>query len=127
MTSREKIVHDVAGRLSLRDPQKDSLVRLHNAMESVPNLRNHKARSADDLKAMQEAFKVGESHFFACGLSLVIHPRNPFVPTVHANWRYFELYDSAGKKIDSWFGGGADLTPYYVFEEDEKEKARLYN
>ncbi len=69
-------------------------------------------------KAMQEAFKVGESHFFACGLSLVIHPRNPFVPTVHANWRYFELYDSEGKKIDSWFGGGADLTPYYVFEED---------
>jgi len=69
-------------------------------------------------KAMQEAFKVGESHFFACGLSLVIHPRNPFVPTVHANWRYFELYDTAGEKIDSWFGGGADLTPYYVFEED---------
>ncbi len=69
-------------------------------------------------KAMQEAFKVGESHFFACGLSLVIHPRNPYVPTVHANWRYFELYDTAGNRIDSWFGGGADLTPYYVFEED---------
>jgi coproporphyrinogen III oxidase len=69
-------------------------------------------------KAMQEAFGVGESNFFACGLSLVIHPVNPYVPTVHANWRYFELYDKLGKKIDSWFGGGSDLTPYYIFIED---------
>lgn len=68
--------------------------------------------------AMQQAFGVGESNFFACGLSLVIHPLNPYVPTVHANWRYFELYDNDGKKIDSWFGGGSDLTPYYIFEED---------
>ena len=68
--------------------------------------------------AMQQAFKVGESHFFACGLSLVLHPLNPYVPTVHANWRYFELYDQEDNKIDSWFGGGSDLTPYYIFEED---------
>lgn len=71
-------------------------------------------------EAMQQAFKVGESNFFACGLSLVIHPLNPYVPTVHANWRYFELYDSNNNKIDSWFGGGTDLTPYYLFEEDAK-------
>ena len=69
-------------------------------------------------EAMQLAFGVGESRFFACGLSLVIHPVNPFVPTVHANWRYFELYDAGSQMIDSWFGGGSDLTPYYVFEED---------
>lgn len=68
--------------------------------------------------AMQQAFGVPESNFFACGISLVIHPLNPFVPTVHANWRYFELYDMEGKKLDSWFGGGSDLTPYYLFEED---------
>lgn len=68
--------------------------------------------------AMQQAFNVPESNFFACGLSLVIHPRNPYVPTVHANWRYFELYDKEGKMLDSWFGGGSDLTPYYLFEED---------
>ncbi|MEJ7767309.1 MAG: oxygen-dependent coproporphyrinogen oxidase [Chitinophagaceae bacterium] len=68
--------------------------------------------------AMQQAFGVGESNFFACGLSLVIHPLNPFVPTVHANWRYFELYDTEGHRIDSWFGGGSDLTPYYIFPED---------
>lgn len=68
--------------------------------------------------AMQQYFKVGDVDFFACGLSLVIHPKNPFVPTVHANWRYFEMYDKDGKVIDSWFGGGQDLTPYYLFEED---------
>lgn len=70
--------------------------------------------------AMQSYFNVGDVDFFACGLSLVIHPRNPFVPTVHANWRYFEMYDKAGNIVDSWFGGGQDLTPYYLFDEDAK-------
>jgi len=69
-------------------------------------------------KAMQNYFKVGDVDFFACGLSLVLHPKNPFVPTVHANWRYFEMYDKEGNVVDSWFGGGQDLTPYYLFEED---------
>ena len=68
--------------------------------------------------AMQQYFKVGEVDFFACGLSLVLHPKNPMVPTVHANWRYFEMYDKDGNTIDQWFGGGQDLTPYYLFEED---------
>jgi coproporphyrinogen III oxidase len=67
---------------------------------------------------MQQAFGVGDSHFFACGLSLVIHPLNPYLPTVHANWRYFELYGKDGRIADSWFGGGSDLTPYYLFKED---------
>ena len=70
--------------------------------------------------AMQTYFNVGEVDFFACGLSLVIHPKNPMVPTVHANWRYFEMYDKEGNVINSWFGGGQDLTPYYLFEEDAK-------
>ncbi len=71
-------------------------------------------------ESMQNLFDVGENDFFACGLSLVIHPKNPMVPTVHANWRYFEMYDDDGKIINSWFGGGQDLTPYYLFEEDAK-------
>ncbi|WP_411162135.1 oxygen-dependent coproporphyrinogen oxidase [Flavitalea sp. BT771] len=58
--------------------------------------------------------------WFACGLSLVIHPLNPYVPTTHANWRYFELYDEEGNVSDRWFGGGSDLTPYYLFEEDAR-------
>ncbi|MBW3518526.1 oxygen-dependent coproporphyrinogen oxidase [Flavobacterium sp. NKUCC04_CG] len=68
--------------------------------------------------AMQTYFGVGEVDFFACGLSLVLHPKNPMVPTVHANWRYFEMYDADGSVLKSWFGGGQDLTPYYLFEED---------
>lgn len=68
--------------------------------------------------SMQKLFGVGEADFFACGLSLVLHPKNPMVPTVHANWRYFEMYDDHGNVIQQWFGGGQDLTPYYLFEED---------
>lgn len=69
-------------------------------------------------KSMQAYFGVPEADFFACGLSLVIHPLNPMVPTVHANWRYFEMYDKEGRLMDQWFGGGQDLTPYYLFDED---------
>lgn len=69
-------------------------------------------------KSMQSYFKVGDVDFFACGLSLVMHPKNPMTPTVHANWRYFEMYDKSGEIIDQWFGGGLDLTPYYIFKED---------
>lgn len=69
-------------------------------------------------KSMQAYFNVGDVDFFACGLSLVLHPKNPLAPTVHANWRYFEMYNSDGDVVDSWFGGGQDLTPYYLFEED---------
>ena len=71
-------------------------------------------------QSMQNYFGVEEADFFACGLSLVIHPKNPMVPTVHANWRYFEMYDKQGKLVDQWFGGGQDLTPYYLFDEDAK-------
>lgn len=70
--------------------------------------------------AMQQSFQVPDSDFFACGISLVIHPLNPYVPTVHANWRYFELYNKHGEVQDRWYGGGSDLTPYYIFEEDGK-------
>jgi coproporphyrinogen III oxidase len=69
-------------------------------------------------KSMQSYFGVEDADFFACGLSLVLHPKNPMVPTVHANWRYFEMYDKQGNIVDQWFGGGQDLTPYYLFEED---------
>lgn len=69
-------------------------------------------------ESMQQYFGVQDADFFACGLSLVLHPKNPMVPTVHANWRYFEMYDQKGEIVDRWFGGGQDLTPYYLFEED---------
>jgi len=55
--------------------------------------------------------------FQALGVSLVIHPRNPYIPTSHANVRFF-IADKAGEEPVWWFGGGFDLTPYYGFEED---------
>ncbi|HEY8710320.1 MAG TPA: oxygen-dependent coproporphyrinogen oxidase [Burkholderiaceae bacterium] len=55
--------------------------------------------------------------FEAMGVSLVFHPRNPFVPTVHMNVRMLQVRPAGGEPI-SWFGGGMDLTPYYGFEED---------
>ncbi len=69
-------------------------------------------------ESMQKYFGVTDANFYACGLSLVLHPINPMAPTVHANWRYFEMYDQKGNIVDRWFGGGQDLTPYYLFEED---------
>jgi len=63
--------------------------------------------------ALAKRMDVPPQEFFATGISLVLHPLSPMIPTVHANFRYFELADGS-----HWFGGGADLTPYYLFEED---------
>ncbi len=76
-------------------------------------------------ESMQAYFKVQESQFYACGISLVLHPQNPLVPTVHANFRYFELYDLQHQLQDQWFGGGLDLTPYYLFDEDVQHFHRV--
>ncbi|MGE5234827.1 MAG: oxygen-dependent coproporphyrinogen oxidase [Acidobacteriota bacterium] len=60
---------------------------------------------------------VSGRSFFAAGISVIVHPRNPYAPTAHCNVRYFERAggDDAGAW---WFGGGADLTPCYLFDED---------
>lgn len=55
--------------------------------------------------------------FNACGVSLVIHPNNPYIPTTHANVRFF-IAEKPGEAPVWWFGGGFDLTPYYPFEDD---------
>jgi coproporphyrinogen III oxidase len=77
-------------------------------------------------EAMRTHLKMEGDKWFACGLSLVIHPLNPFVPTVHCNYRMLELYDADEKIIDRWFGGGTDLTPSYLFEEDAKHFHQTY-
>ncbi|KAF3682128.1 Oxygen-dependent coproporphyrinogen-III oxidase, chloroplastic [Capsicum annuum] len=67
--------------------------------------------------------KPGPIPFFAAGVSSVLHPKNPFAPTVHFNYRYFETdapNDAPGAPRQWWFGGGTDLTPAYIFEEDVK-------
>ncbi|CAK9885579.1 MAG: Oxygen-dependent coproporphyrinogen-III oxidase [Candidatus Erwinia impunctatus] len=58
-------------------------------------------------------------HFQAMGVSLVVHPENPYLPTSHANVRFF-IAEKAGAAPVWWFGGGFDLTPYYGFEEDAR-------
>ena len=64
-------------------------------------------------EALAAKLPVGEgTKFFATGVSLVLHPLNPMVPTVHANFRYLE------RGLSGWFGGGTDLTPYYPYIED---------
>ena len=69
---------------------------------------NHKALDPD----------VESLEFFAAGLSLVLHPQNPMAPTVHLNYRYFETMNPNGERNAWWFGGGTDLTPSYLFDED---------
>ncbi|XP_054830744.1 oxygen-dependent coproporphyrinogen-III oxidase, mitochondrial [Eublepharis macularius] len=61
--------------------------------------------------------KDGKLPFCAMGVSSVIHPKNPYVPTIHFNYRYFEIEEADGSK-QWWFGGGTDLTPTYLNEED---------
>lgn len=91
----------------------------------------------DVTDAMRTQLKMEGDHWWAAGLSLVLHPLNPFVPTVHCNYRMFELYAASpspsllergagGEAVDRWFGGGTDLTPYYLFEEDAKHFHRTY-
>ncbi|GGH05195.1 oxygen-dependent coproporphyrinogen oxidase [Pedobacter zeae] len=65
--------------------------------------------------AVKKAFNVTEDDFFATGVSIVIHPNHPLVPIIHMNIRYFELNEET-----RWFGGGIDLTPHYVFENDAR-------
>jgi len=61
---------------------------------------------------------IAGKSFEAMGVSLVIHPRNPYVPTVHLNVRFFSTVATADEPAIWWFGGGMDLTPYYGFEKD---------
>lgn len=75
---------------------------------------------------MRKQLGVNGDKWFACGLSLVLHPVNPFVPTVHCNYRMFELYNEEDQLVDRWFGGGTDLTPYYLFEEDANHFHQTY-
>ena len=80
----------------------------------------------DVSDTMRSQLKINGAKWFACGLSLVIHPLSPMVPTVHCNYRMFELYNENDVLMDRWFGGGTDLTPYYLFEEDAAHFHRTY-
>lgn len=74
---------------------------------------NFSAVHGDLPENIMRALNVSSSQFFATGVSIVMHPNSPMVPIIHMNVRYFELGDGQW-----WFGGGIDLTPHYVVEED---------
>ena len=69
--------------------------------------------------ATQHRPELAGARFEALGVSLVMHPRNPYVPTVHMNVRMLAAFPEQGPPVQ-WFGGGMDLTPYYPFAEDAK-------
>lgn len=71
-------------------------------------------------ETIKKAFNTADEEFYATGVSIVIHPNNPHVPIIHMNVRYFETFRADGAAGLSWFGGGIDLTPHYVLEEDAR-------
>ncbi len=77
--------------------------------------------SPEAARAMGGGRGAGEEdlRFYAAGLSVVVHPRNPMAPTAHCNYRYFER-GGDGAPAAWWFGGGSDLTPAYLVEEDAR-------
>ncbi|MDA9554839.1 oxygen-dependent coproporphyrinogen oxidase [Pelobium sp.] len=68
--------------------------------------------------AVKKAFNTDKEDFFATGVSIVLHPHNPWVPIIHMNIRYFEM--QAEEQKMQWFGGGIDVTPHYVIPEQAK-------
>src|SRR5690625_7336141 len=89
------------------------------------DLHSFPTRRSSDLHGMlpdttARLLGIEAAPFFATGVSLVIHPRSPYVPTVHANFRYFGIGADLDNPDDEWFGGGADLTPYFPYLEDAR-------
>jgi len=78
---------------------------------------SHVRGSALPASATAHRAELAGAPFEAMGVSLVFHPRNPYVPTVHMNVRMLSA-QPAGRDAIGWFGGGMDLTPYYPYEED---------
>lgn len=70
-------------------------------------------------ESVKKAFKTEQEDFFATGVSIVLHPHNPWVPIIHMNIRYFEM-DTNSTKTLKWFGGGIDVTPHYVNSQDAR-------
>jgi len=79
-------------------------------------LSPERALAMTSRQASRKETPVAGMKYFAAALSLVLHSRSPLVPTFRSDVRYFELENG-----DGWFGGGADLTPFYVYDDDVKE------
>lgn len=93
------------------------VLRDGNVFESAGVNFSHVQGTSLPKAATQNRPELEGASFEAMGVSLVIHPKNPMVPTSHANLRFFLATTKEGKQV-WWFGGGFDLTPYYPFKED---------
>ncbi|MFM7022155.1 MAG: oxygen-dependent coproporphyrinogen oxidase [Flavobacteriales bacterium] len=80
---------------------------------------NFSAVEGELPEKIAKALGLNSTQFFATGVSIVIHPHNPWVPIIHMNVRYFET-GADGKVEEQWFGGGIDLTPHYIIPEQAK-------
>lgn len=76
---------------------------------------NFSAVHGETPQNILNALKLEKANFYATGISIVLHPHSPMVPIIHMNVRYFEMSNGV-----NWFGGGIDLTPHYVVEEDAR-------
>lgn len=74
---------------------------------------NYSAVHGDMPEQIAKSLGLGPNQFYATGVSIVLHPKNPHVPIIHMNVRYFETDTGT-----HWFGGGIDLTPHYIYESD---------
>ncbi len=81
---------------------------------------NFSSVSGETPERVSERLTLESREFYATGVSIIVHPRNPHAPTFHANIRYFETDTGT-----AWFGGGADLTPYYLYTEDAEHFHRV--
>lgn len=112
-----------------------SVVHGNLPLGAIKQMNSGRVNSRLDYRLDGPEAEVSSLPFVALGLSLVVHPENPFIPTVHFNYRYFEIAHPKTLKDGSinpryvegsttpaawWFGGGTDLTPIYLFEEDAR-------
>ncbi|MEQ8470797.1 MAG: oxygen-dependent coproporphyrinogen oxidase [Marinoscillum sp.] len=81
---------------------------------------NFSAVHGDLPEKIQKALNFGPAEFYATGVSIVLHPINPWMPIIHMNVRYFETQSKDGQTNTYWFGGGIDLTPHYVDSDSGK-------
>ena len=141
MTSREtwiKYIHDLQNNICAALEQADGAARFAEDEWQRPEGGGGKTRVISNGRvfekggvnssvvhgevtdAMRRQLNLEGERWFACGLSIVIHPFNPYIPTIHCNYRMFELSNRKEEVTDRWFGGGTDLTPYYLFVEDAR-------
>lgn len=85
----------------------------------IKNMQAGEELLSSMLENLPNNLDKNSKYFFdVSGISLILHPVNPYCPTIHMNYRLFELKDASKKIIERWYGGGSDLTPCYIFKND---------